>query len=245
MERATFLIESSGEQIVCLLNPEHLVVRRLSGVRARRSIGASVSGAALRDDPLVFTGGGTTELSLKLLFDVSVPGSTIHTEDVRDLTGPLWRLSESASVVDGVLQPEAARLVWGKSVNVAAVVTAVAERLEHFAASGAPRRSWLSLRLRRVPDDAATARPRAPVAPPPGPGAETGSIADTHVVVGGGKPIGGGDDDGGGGERLDELAARLFGDASRWRDLASANDLDDPLRLQGGLVLQVPAREGP
>jgi hypothetical protein len=126
---------------------------------------------------------------------------------------------------------------------VAAVVTAVAERLEHFASSGAPRRSWLSLRLRRVPDDAVPARPRAQVAPA-GPGGETGSIADTHVVVGGGAPIGG-DGGGGGGERLDELAARLFGDPSRWRDLASANDLDDPLRLQGGTVLQIPTREGP
>jgi hypothetical protein len=242
MERATFLIESTGEQLGCLLNPEHLVVRRLSGVRARRSIGVAVSAAALRDDPLVFTGGGTTELTLQLLFDVSVPGSTIHSEDVRDLTGPLWRLSESASVVDGVLQPEVCRLVWGKSVNVAAVVTAVAERLEHFASSGAPRRSWLSLRLRRVPDDAVPARPRPPAPPPPG--AEAGGLADTHMVVGGGAPIGGGDG-GGGGERLDELAARLFGDPTRWRDLANANDLDDPLHLQGGTVLQVPAREGP
>src|SRR4051812_47619722 len=138
MERATFLIESTGEQIGCLLNPESLVVRRVAGIRSRRSIGVSATAAALRDDPLVFTGGGTTELTLQLLFDVSVPGSTIQTGDVRDLTGPLWRLSESSSVADGVLQPEVVRIVWGKVVNVAAVVVAVAERLEHFSDSGAP-----------------------------------------------------------------------------------------------------------
>jgi hypothetical protein len=240
MERATFLIESSGEQIGCLLNPESLVVRRVAGVRARRSIGVSATSAALRDDPLVFTGGGTTELTLHLLFDVSVPGSTIQTEDVRDLTGPLWRLSESASVIDGVLQPEVVRIVWGKVVNVPAVVVAVAERLEHFSDSGAPRRSWLSIRLRRVPDDAAPARPPALAPPPTGEGEET--IAGVHTVVGGGKTIDG--EDGGSGERIDELAARLYGDASQWRPLANANRLDDPLHLEGGSALQIPTQEG-
>ena len=34
MERATFLIESTGEQIGCLLNPASLVVRRLAGADA-------------------------------------------------------------------------------------------------------------------------------------------------------------------------------------------------------------------
>ena len=243
MERATFLIESTGERIGCLLNPESLVVRRVAGVLSRRSIGVSATSAALRDDPLVFTGGGVTELSLQLLFDVSVPGSSVRTEDVRDLTGPLWRLSESASVIDGVLQPEVCRLVWGKFVNVAAVVIAVAERLEHFAVSGAPRRSWLAMRLRRVPDDAAPARPRAPVAPTPA--SADGQVADLHAVVGGGQTVGEDGDGGGLGERLDELAARLYGDPSQWRALARANDLDDPLHLRGGTVLQLPAREGP
>lgn len=245
MERATFLIGSTGAQIGFLLNPESLVVRRVAGVLSRRSIGVSATSAALRDDPVVFTGGGVTEISLQLLFDVSVPGSSVRTEDVRDLTGPLWRLSESASVIDGVLQPEVARLVWGKFVNEAVVVVAVAERLEHFSASGAPRRSWLAMRLRRVPDDAAAARPRAPAVPLATPGSENGQVADLHAVVGGGKTVGADGGDGGPGERLDELAARLYGDPSQWRALARANDLDDPLHLPGGTILQLPAREGP
>ena len=242
MERVTFLIESTGERIGCLLNPESLVVSRLAGVLPRRSIGASATGTALRDDPLLFTGGGTTQISLRLLFDVSVPGSSVRTGDVRDLTGPLWRLSESASVVDGVLVPEVVRLIWGKYVNVAAVITAIAERLEHFDASGAPRRSWLAMRLLRVPDDAAAgARPALPSGAESGTGG--GQPGDLHAVVGGGKAVGGGG--GGLGERLDELAARLHGDPSRWRELARANDLDDPLHLPGGTVLQLPTREGP
>lgn len=240
MDRATFLIGSTGGQIGCLLNPEQLVMRRWAGVLPRRSIGVSSTSAALHDDPLLFTGGGITELSLNLLFDVSVPGSTIRTGDVRDLTGPLWRLSESASVVDGVLQPEVVRLLWGKHTNLAVVIIAIAERLEHFDASGAPRRSWLAMRLRRVPDDAAD-RPR-PALQTAAPGAAGGQLPESVAVVGGGAPVEGG---GGVGERLDELAARLYGDPSQWRALARENNLDDPLHLQGGAVLQLPSPEGP
>ncbi|HZN92941.1 MAG TPA: hypothetical protein VFB81_09545, partial [Myxococcales bacterium] len=89
----------------------------------------------------------------------------------------------------------------------------------------------------------APARPRAPAAPTPV--SADGQVADLHAVVGGGKTVGEDGDGGGLGERLDELAARLYGDPSRWRALARANDLDDPLHLRGGTVLQLPAREGP
>jgi hypothetical protein len=62
MERVAFLIEETGERIVCLLNPESVVVRRTAGVRPRRSIGGSLAGSELADDALLFTGGGTTEM---------------------------------------------------------------------------------------------------------------------------------------------------------------------------------------
>lgn len=73
MERVAFLIESTGERVACLLNPQTLVVRRTAGVRPRRSAGGLLSGRRLTDDPLLCTGGGVTELDLDLLFDVTLP----------------------------------------------------------------------------------------------------------------------------------------------------------------------------
>ena len=49
MERAVFLIESTGERLGCLLNPESLVVRRQAGVRRRRSTGGLLTGAGQAD----------------------------------------------------------------------------------------------------------------------------------------------------------------------------------------------------
>jgi hypothetical protein len=241
MERVAFIVDSTGERIGCLLNPEGLVVRRWSGVRRRRSIAGAIRADALADDPLVFTGGGRTELELELLFDVDLAGSNPPVEDVRELTQPLWRLAENVEIADGATHPPVIRFVWGKAWNVPAVVAAVAERLEAFGPAGAPRRSWMRIRLLRVIDPGARPQPLEGTFP-----AEEEPI-EVHQVVGGGAlaaaegaegppPLG---------ERLDQLAQRYYGDPAAWRAIAEANDLDDPLHLPPGAALRIPPKEAP
>jgi len=160
MERVAFLIEGANERIGCLLNPENLVLRRSAGIRPRALATGQLSGSGLSDDPLLFTGGGRTEIDLDLLFDISLAGSSIRSEDVRDYTAPLWRLAENATL-DGQSRPPTVRFIWGKTWNIPGVVTAVAERLEQFTPAGVPQRSWLRLRLLRVDADAFSPRSRS------------------------------------------------------------------------------------
>lgn len=242
MERVAFLLEQTGERLGCMLNPESLLVRRTAGVAARRSIGGALTGAALTDDPLLYTGGGSTELTLDLLFDVNLAGSSVQTEDVRDLTRPLWQLSESASTVDGFTVPPQVLFVWGKAWILPGVVVAVAERLEQFTVGGAPRRSWLRMRLLRV------STPNERPTPPPAPSPEElvvpddTQVAAVHEVVGGEAPEGA---EGAPSERLDTLAQRYYGDPAMWRLIAAFNDVADPLRLDAGQVLRIPPRGAP
>jgi hypothetical protein len=240
MERVAFLIERTGERLGCLLNPESLVVRRTAGVRPRRSRGGLLTGAGLRDDPLLYTGGGTTELELDLLFDVSLAGSSIATEDVRELTAPLWQLAENAPQDSGYGRPPLVHFVWGKSWNLPGIVTAVAERLEHFSATGAPRRSWLRMRLVRAAESDGRAS-----APPPPRDWKVPTAAEVppgelraYETVGGGE--GGGPGGRAVGERLDQIASRCYGDPGYWRLLAAFNNLDDPTAMPAGLVLRIP-----
>src|SRR5512143_1789416 len=109
MERVAFLLEPSGERLGALLNPETLVVRRTAGLRPRRALSGGIAGGGSMDEPLLFTGGGTTELLLELLFDVSLLGSSVQTEDVRDLTQPLWRLAENSETEGGFGRPPRVR----------------------------------------------------------------------------------------------------------------------------------------
>lgn len=241
MERVAFLIEPSGERIGALLNPETLVVRRVAGLQPRRALGGSLPWGGPGDDPLLFTGGGSTELTMDLLFDVSLSGSTLQTEDVRELTEPLWRLAENGLREDGSMRPSLARIVWGKWLNYLGVVAAVAERLEQFTATGAPRRSWLRMRFLRVEDEAAA---QAPVLTEEPPDAEEVAAAlgpedyEAHTVQGASREEGAP-----GGQRLDELAYQRYGDPSLWRLIAGLNDVADPNNLPAGQVLRLPTAE--
>jgi hypothetical protein len=245
MERVVFLIEETGERIPCLLNPESLVLRRTAGVRTRRSIGGPLTGAFRSDDPLLHTGGGRTELLLDLLFDVSLVTGENPVEDVRTLTGRLWDLAENASGEDGYGRLRLARFIWGRSFNIPGVVTAVAERLEHFTAEGAARRSWLRMRFVRVAEPAPRGAPEtASPLPPEGPAsAEPGALPGEEPVrfleVAGSAPEGGEAD--GEPSRPDNWAALALGDTGLWRWIFARTPVDDPLGVPAGTVLEVPA----
>lgn len=250
MERVAFLVEATGERIGCLLNPESIEVRRVAGLRPLSTPAGVVSGRALADDPLLYVGGGVTELELELLFDVALAGSTVETDDVRELTSPLWSLAESQAWSGGLAEPALVRFIWGKAWNVPGVVSAAAERLEHFTTDGVPRRSWLKLRFRRVAEPPApTPAPLDPEAPLDQLVAEavagSGEATDTHAVLGGG-PADAPELEAEGelpapaGESLWDIAAATYGHASYWRFIAAVNDILDPLRVPAGTVLRLP-----
>ncbi|HEY5954096.1 MAG TPA: hypothetical protein VIT18_07015 [Terrimicrobiaceae bacterium] len=242
MERVGFLLET-GERLGCLLNPESIEIRRRAGIKPRGSISGPLTGSGLTHDPLLYTGGGRTELKLDLLFDISLPGSSIQSEDVRDLTRPLWRLAENVVGEDGSGRVQIVRFVWGKSWNVPGVVAAIAERLEYFNSGGTPQRSWLRMLLYQV-EETAAARTNL-VQKHPQPHELLSAQAEVppgelrvHEMKGG--SVGAADDNLGTGERLDEIAQRVYGDPSYWRLLAAFNNIEDPLHIPPGQVLQIP-----
>lgn len=244
MERVAFLVEETGDRITCMLNPEGMVVRRLAGVRRRRSAGGALTGAGLADDTLLFTGGGVTELHLNLLFDVTLLGVSDRIDDVRDLTYPLWELAENAAEEQNYGRPPLVRFVWGKTWNIPGIVAAVAERLDYFTQNGDPLRSWLRMRFLRVAESAsATLAERRPLRSvqiaeaTEQPSSQTGVVPtqtpegeyQVHQYVSG--------------ERLDQLVHQYYGyygHPSLWRWLATYNGITDPLHIEPGTPIQIP-----
>jgi Contractile injection system tube protein len=239
MERVAFILERTGERIDCLLNPDTVVVRRSAGLRTRRTAGGLVTGTRLADDPMLATGGGRTEIDLELLFDATIAGEDVlPSGNVQDLTRPLWDLSENAVGDDEYGVPRQVRFVWGKTWNVLALVAAVAERFERFTMTGVPERSWLHLRLARVgepivPQAAASEAPfeeEAPSGPLILPEVPEDQITFHEVVGGEDEPA----------ERLDEIAARYYGEPGLWRVIAVYNSVADPLQVPPPRVLRIP-----
>lgn len=231
MERVAFLLEETNERLVCLLNPESLEIRRVAGVRTRASAGGQLTGVGLADDPLLYTGGGRTELELELLFDVALAGSTVTTDDVRTLTAPFWNLSENRQTNGSYGRLPLVRFIWGKHWNIPGVVVSVAERMELFTAEGAPQRSWLRMRMLRVQEPDVPVPPPAPaeLATPALETLETeleGEAVRYHEVLEG--------------ERLDDIATQRYGLPSYWRLIAEFNNIADPFELPAGMILVIP-----
>jgi Contractile injection system tube protein len=241
MERVAFLVDKTGERIDCMLNPESVTMTRLTGVRARGTASGQLTGTGLADDPLQFTGGGRTELTLDLLFDIDFVNEQNRPADVRALTNKLRMLAENSQEELGNYRPPLVRLVWCKSWNVPCVITALAERFDAFGVEGRPRRSWLRMKMVRVAESAAEAalsyeeeleRTANDAAGSP---VELGGAKDAVQAVGEGNT-----DPGYSGVRFDLLATDALGNPFQWRQLAEHNDIDDPFHVQPGQVLAVP-----
>jgi hypothetical protein len=256
MERITFLIESTHLRLTCLLNPEDrsesLTLERSAGIA--REDGSSTFGTYLTDNPVQARGWGDTRLTLKLLFDVSLSPPALGIKDVRELTRPLWELTENVSSsrsprAEGAAQRNSAnrgipqvRIFWGKGWEIPAVVESVAERYERFTDDGHPQRSWMTLRLLRVNDEVAPAELplRFSVQSLPALEDVVGDVTepvqtdpawDSHVKVGSATE----------GDQLWQLAARYLGDPRLWRWLAQYNNIDDPHQIAAGTALVIPS----
>jgi len=241
MERASFIVEKTGERIDCLLNPSSIVVRRLAGVQHRRSSTGPLTAMSLQDDPLLYTGGGMTEVLLDLLFDTTLSGSTIVTDDVRALTSPLAKLAEGSNSTDRNAQAPLVRFVWGKAWNILGVVTALAERLEYFTPEGTPRRSWLRARLLRVSTPLLQTVDNwiQDLTPADLPDEDDVPVDDVRFFeLAGSREED--EKDGTSTERLDEVAYRMYGNPTWWRRIANFNGIDDPWNIEPGRLIGVP-----
>lgn len=232
MERVAFLVESTGQKIDCLLNPESVVVRREAGVQQRRLPGGPLIGAAVSDTPLIHVGGGMTEIDLDLLFDVSLLSGETAVVDVRELTKPLWDLAENETIdsISSILP--FVWFVWGKYWRIFGVISTIAERLEHFTSEGIPRRSWLRMRMLRTPEpkietDEATLP--LPLRPDEVDSNFNGNILQDYQFSGGGgnRDLNVRDS----AVRLDVTAFELTGHAELWRWLVPSN-IENPLEMQ-------------
>lgn len=231
MERVVFLDDQTGAQVQCLLNPETITLRRTAGLTELPFDGAPVGATGLSDTPVVATGGGRTEIELDLLFDVDLLTGDAPPDDVRTLTLPLWRLCENSVEVKARRQVPHVWLLWGRAWSLLCVIEAIAERFDSIAPSGAPGRSWIRLRARRVNDSVLTLEPTAPATTPSSQGTPGADRATAITVTGDGATT---DDLG---ARIDLIAAELVGDPAAWPELCEANGIEDPLRIPAGTVL--------
>lgn len=278
MERVAFLIEETGERVFAMINPDELTFERQAGVSMRQRHERPLAPARRSDDPMIYAGGGITDLKLSLLFDVDLlarsspsfsqppdfrrnlqappiegrtpvavspdgapgpdqlpagpPGEPLSIKDVRELSGPLWRLAENGDEIAPSEGPAIVNFIWGAAWNVPCIVISIAERFDQFSSDGMPLRSWVRVHLRRT--RLPKRPPRAPdlfVAPQPARAAprSDASLPESVVLT-----------DPTSSSRPDLVCDSVYGDLRLLHGLLAFNNIDDFWSLERGHRLITP-----
>jgi LysM repeat protein len=174
----------------------------------------AVQGVPGLGSPIVqFVNGNQRTLEIELFFD-SYDTPDLPKADVRLQTDPVVRLME----IDSETHAPPVLLVRMASLDLRCVLSRVSERFVMFMPNGVPVRARLGCTFIETRDPAQEARAA---------NLQTADFSKAHVVMRG--------------ETLSDIAGALYRDAAQWRAIAVANDIADPLNVEVGRSLRVPA----
>ncbi|GAB2719869.1 CIS tube protein [Kitasatospora kifunensis] len=163
-----------------------------------------------------FVGSGPRSLSLEVFLDATATHDNSVERAVEQLM--IACVPTPSSLARKTPASPWIRLDWGtsKTTSFNGVLTGLSVTYRLFDVDGKPLRATCSLAISEASVD------------PPGQNPTSGSLEarSTHRVVAG--------------DSLPLLAWREYGDATAWRTIAEANDIDDPMVLVPGTELIVP-----
>lgn len=211
LEKA-FLENEKKDRIACLFNPSTITVGRRNYWKDNPKPGFDVS-------KLAFLGAHHGWLNLDLVFDTTADGSS-----VTKYTNELMKLMEVDYSLPGADEttrngrPQIVTFHWGDFHSFPSVVSNVVVNFTYFSSTGKPLRAEAHVELYQF-DSSDAFTWQNPTSGTPRP-------HRVHRV----QP----------GETLDRISARYYGDSTRWRELAGANGIEDPLSLRPGSLLSIP-----
>lgn len=211
LEKAYLEIEG-GERVPCLYNPETINIGRSNSWVSHPMPGKGVPS-------LQYAGASSGWLRVDLEFDSTSDGSAVtkHTGKILKLMDIDPDLPGSNETTNNA-RPPTVTFHWGDLHSFVSVVADLRLAFTYFSSGGVPLRASMQLELRQYEESDAFG-PQNPTSGTPRP-------SRVHRV----QP----------GETLDRISARYYGDSTRWRTLASANGLEDPLALRPGSVIDIP-----
>jgi len=165
---------------------------------------------------LTFKQGGAESLKMQLFFDTFGEGN-----DVREHTDGLWKLmmvtEDKKNQKNNKSEPPQVAFHWG-GLYFTAVITSLSQKFTLFDKDGIPLRTTVDVEFQQVedPEEQSSQNPTSGGGPP----------LRTHQVQAG--------------ERLDWIAAQIYGQSGEWRRIALANGLNHPLHLRVGQRLVIP-----
>jgi nucleoid-associated protein YgaU len=215
LEKLT-IIPEIGTPITARFNPERYTVSK--GVQF-----AEIAIPGL-DAPVVqFVRGQAEKISIELFFDTTDFGMVEGVKDVRELTGPVYKLLK---VTRATHAPPRCMLKWGEAdklfsfgthIQPWCVLESVSEEFNLFSPSGVPLRARLTLSFREAWTIEQQLR-------------ETPRHSSDRTKI---RTLAKG-------QTLSHLAADEYKDPGAWRLIADANAIDNPRLVAPGTRLVIP-----
>jgi len=164
----------------------------------------------LSNPVLSFVHGDADTLTMELFFDTYTNRGG---SDVRDETKKISRLLE---IDPQVHAPPPVRFVWGP-LSFRAVIERLTQRFTMFREDGVPVRATLNVTFKeyKTIEEQISDRPT-----------ESSDWTKQRVLAEG--------------DRFDLIAAIEYGDSAVWREIAEANDIDNPRLLEFGREIRLP-----
>ena len=218
--------------IVALFNPGELSFSRSVNWEEKK-VAVQAYGATWSDATQQFVAVAPETLTLELFFDtyesrdgvsltaLIAPTNPFATGDASDVTVHTGRVADLALPDFDLHRPPVCWLTWGSNVLFRGVLTQLDQRLTMFLADGTPVRATLTCTFVELFTRAHSGVVREP---------QSADVAKTRVVRRG--------------DTLSAIAAQEYRDATKWRVIARANGIVDPLSLVPGTVLAIPKLVG-
>lgn len=211
--------KQDGKSFDVQFNPESLKVNFTNQKAGGEQPGGS---------PIQFVGTGTTKLALELFFDVTVPveqGEKKVANDVRTLTADIAFFMKAQTPVEGqenAYVPPGIQFSWG-SFLFEGVMDSMDETLEFFSDDGRPLRATVSIALSRqeitfTRPDPVDATGNSPTGTQP--------LQSSRA-----------------GDSVQKMAGRS-GKQADWKQIAAANDIENPRQLAPGTLINLATPTG-
>ena len=184
-----------------------------------------VTGTSL--PPATFSGGAPRQMDLSLLLDSTLNAGKMTVQAATDALFKMMEVPAGSSGGGTTAVPPFITFQWGTVIPFKAVCTSLTVAYKLFKPNGEPIRAEVKMTLKQ----AEKANSKS------GHGANKGQNPTTRANAGFGvHTVRDGD-------TLPSIAYQTYGDATRWRLIAEANDVDNPLHLRRGTPLSLPKLE--
>jgi hypothetical protein len=214
--KAKLAIEG-GETIQALFNPTEFTI-----TKGNNWTFDAIKGKSLPKGK--FGGGKPREMQVNLLLDQSLPNDGMSVKEITDKLFKMMEVPSGSSAGGPGSVPPLVTFQWGEMIPFKAACTSLTVAFQLFKPNGTPIRADVKLALTQA--ETATSASSSSANKKGNPTTRSEGGLGVHVVRGG--------------DSLQSVAHHTYGDPGRWRLIAEANGIDNPLHLRRGTSLNLP-----